>query len=266
VWIKRVLTSLIVLVAAGVALLLLLWVSQRRLIYLPDPTPPLPPPEASVVPVETSDGIHHQAWELPAEGEAVARVMVFNGNAGNKGLRVPLARSLADEGMQVVLFDYRGYGGTVGDPSEVGLLRDARAVSDVAFDTDLPVVYLGESLGAGVAAALALERPPTALVLRSPFTSLADMARTHYPLVPARLLLRDHYDTEAIIAAVDVPVLVILGTRDSIVPPELSRRVFEAATEPKEVVELEGLDHNEPDLTSGTELAAAIRRFLDDVR
>ena len=107
--------------------------------------------------VETSDGIVHELWLVPAEGEAAARLVVFNGNAGNKSHRLSLADSLAAEGMEVMLFDYRGYGDTRGRPSEEGLLEDARAVAGPAFDTDLPVVYFGESLGAGVATLLAAE-------------------------------------------------------------------------------------------------------------
>jgi len=252
-------------IAAGICLLLMavLWLFQRQLIYLPDPTPGSPPADVTVSTVETSDGIVHELWLIPADGEAVARVLVFNGNAGNKSHRLPLARSLAGEGMEVVLFDYRGYGDTAGLPSEGGLLSDARAVADVAFDTDLPVVYLGESLGAGVATLLAKARAPNALVLRSPFTSLADMAHTHYPFVPT-FLLRDRYPVEEVIAGLEIPLLVFLGTDDSIVAPPLSRRVYEMARGPKDLVELEGLDHNDAELASGARLAEEIRVFVDE--
>lgn len=256
----------ILAIAAGIWLLLMavLWLFQRQLIYLPDPTPAALPTDVTVSTVETSDGIVHDLWLVPADGEAVARAVVFNGNAGNKSHRLPLALSLAGEGMEVVLFDYRGYGDTAGSPSEGGLLSDARAVADVAFDTDLPVVYLGESLGAGVATLLAKERAPDALVLRSPFTSLADMAHTHYPFVPT-FLLRDRYPVEEVIAGLDLPLLVFLGTGDSIVPPPLSRRVYERAGGPKDLVELEGLDHNDAELASGARLAEEIRVFVDEL-
>ncbi len=213
--------------------------------------------------VETSDGIVHELWLVPAKGEAAARLVVFNGNAGNKSHRLPLADSLAAEGMEVMLFDYRGYGDTMGRPSEEGLLEDARSVAGPAFDTDLPVVYFGESLGAGVATLLAAEVAPDALVLRSPFTSLSDMARTHYRIVPT-VLLRDRYEVEKTMAELDVPLLVILGAADSIVPPRLSLNVFEAANQPKRLVEMEGLDHNDPALASGANLAEEIRLFVDE--
>ena len=250
---------------AGFWILLMaaLWFVQRQLIYLPDQSPASLPGGVTVSEVETSDGIVHDLWLVPAEGEAAARLVVFNGNAGNRSHRLSLADSLAAEGLEVVLFDYRGYGDTMGHPSEEGLLEDARAVAGPAFDTDLPVVYFGESLGAGVATLLAAEVAPDALVLRSPFTSLSDMARTHYRIVPT-VLLRDRYEVDKTIAELHMPVLVILGTADSIVPPRLSRTVFEAANQPKRLLEMEGLDHNDPGLASGASLAQEIRVFVDE--
>lgn len=258
------LTVLAVVAAGWAALIGLLWAGQRHLIYLPDRDLPAPPDDVTVVTVETDDGVTHRVWVVPADGGAVARVVVFNGNAGHKAHRLPLARDLAAEGMEVVLFDYRGYGDTDGSPSERGLLADAEAVANVAHDTHLPVVYLGESLGAGVAVALATDRPPAALVLRSPFPSLAAVARVHYPFVPAGVLLRDRFESATALARVEIPVLVILGTRDSIVPPELSRRVFEAASGRRRLVEIEGLDHNDPGL-SGSELAREVRVLVEEL-
>ena len=250
---------------AGIWILLMaaLWLFQRQLIYLPEQNPASAPAGVTVSTVETSDGIVHELWLVPAKGGAAARLVVFNGNAGNKSHRLPLADSLAAEGMEVMLFDYRGYGDTMGRPSEKGLLEDARAVAGPAFDTDLPVVYFGESLGAGVATLLAADVAPDALVLRSPFTSLSDMARTHYRIVPT-VLLRDRYEIEKAMADLHVPLLVVLGSADSIVPPRLSLSVFEAANQPKRLVEMEGLDHNDPGLASGANLAEEIRVFVDE--
>jgi fermentation-respiration switch protein FrsA (DUF1100 family) len=274
-----VITALGVVAGAWVLLTGTLWLAQRQLIYLPDGDLAAPPEDVTVRGVETDDGITHRVWVVPADGEPMARVLVFNGNAGNKEHRLALARSLAAVGLEVILFDYRGYGDTEGRPSEEGLHSDAQAVAEIAFDTslppkggvpaepgrgdrDLPVVYFGESLGAGVATGLATERAPDALVLRSPFTSLADMARAHYPFVPA-FLLRDRYPVEDRMASLRVPLLVVLGTADSIVPPSLSRRIFDAAQAPKQLVEMEGLNHNDPGLSSSPELAVTVAGFLD---
>jgi hypothetical protein len=257
-----VITALGLVVGAWVLLTAGMWLAQRQLIYLPERELAAPPNDVTIRTVETSDGVTHRVWVVPAASEPVARVLVFNGNAGNKGHRLPLALNLAAEGLEVVLFDYRGYGDTEGRPSEEGLLTDAETVAELAFDTDLPVVYLGESLGAGVATGLATRQPPDALVLRSPFTSVADMARAHYPFVPP-FLIRDRYPVEDQIGALEVPVLVVLGTADTIVPPELSRRVFEAANGTKELVEMDGLNHNDPGLSSSPELAGTMREFLE---
>jgi fermentation-respiration switch protein FrsA (DUF1100 family) len=260
---SRVIAALGVVAAFWVLLTAGLWLAQRQMIYLPDRAVGPAPGDVNVRTVETPDGILHPVWFVPAEGEPVARVLVLNGNAGNKAHRLDLARNLATEGMEVALFDYRGYGDTDGSPSEAGLLTDAEAVSDILFESELPVVFFGESLGGGVASGLAMRRPPDALVLRSPFTSLADMARAHYPFVPS-ILLRDRYPVEDQVATMDVPTLVVLGSGDSIVPPEQSRRVYEAASGLKYLVEMEGLNHNDPGLASSPALAAEVRRFLDE--
>lgn len=247
------------------ALVALMWLFQRRLIYLPDTGTPTAPPQVEVIRATTADGVEHALWLVPAQGEAIARAVVFNGNAGHKQHRLALAADLSEQGFEVLLFDYRGYGDTSGRPSETGILVDGRTVVEVAHDTELLVVYVGESLGAAVATRLAIERPPAGLVLRSPFPSLADVARHHYRIIPAGLLLRDRWQVEAIIGQVEAPVLVILGTADTIIPPRLSRRVYEAAAEPRELVAFAGLDHNDPGLTSGPELAREIRRFVTEL-
>ena len=251
--------------AVGVWVLLTaaLVVGQRSLIYLPDRDAAPTPSDVVMTTVETTDAVVLEVWTMPADGVAIARVVVFNGNAGNKGHRLTLARNLAAEGFEVLLFDYRGYGETGGTPSEDGLMRDATAVAEIAFQTDLPVVLMGESLGAGPATGLAVQAEPDALVLRSPFTSLAEMARTHYPFVPTALL-RDRYPVEEMVSRLEVPVLVIIGTADSIVPPELSRRVYQAASGRKALVEMEGLNHNDPELSAGVELAEVIKSFVKD--
>jgi fermentation-respiration switch protein FrsA (DUF1100 family) len=124
------------------------------------------------------------------------------------------------------------------------------------------LVYFGESLGAGVAVALAAEHPPASLVLRSPFTSMADVGRLHYPMLPVRLLLHDRYAAIERIAAVRAPVLVIAGDADRIVPIALSRRVYEAATTRKAFVVIPGADHNDAALTAGDDVVAHTVRFV----
>ena len=206
---------------------------------------------------------------LPEGAPTAAAVLVCNGNGGNRSLRAALAAELSRMGLAVLLFDYRGYGGNPGHPSEEGLAADARAAraylaGRAEVDPDR-LVYLGESLGAAVALRLAVERPPAALLLRSPFASLAEVGRLHYPLVPVSLLLRDRYDSAARVGRLAAPLLVVAGGRDRIVPASHSRRLFAAAPEPKRLVVLEGADHNDHDLLAGPRLLAELRAFLTGV-
>jgi uncharacterized protein len=250
------------------------WVGQRRLMYFP--TSDVPSPAAAgltdVEPVtfNTADGLTLHAWFLRSgKSDRSGSVIVFNGNAGNRGYRADLGDRLRSLGLSVLLFDYRGFGENAGAPTESGLTLDARAArdylltrADVSRDR---VVYFGESLGSAVATKLAVEEAPAALILRSPFTSFVDLGRIHYPLLPTRLLLRDRYATIDQIAKVRCPVLVVAGTRDAIVPFEQSKRVFEAAPYGSELATIEGADHNDDALGAGLEMIEAIARFLDRV-
>jgi uncharacterized protein len=266
---------LLLVVAALLATpVVLLWAFQRHLLYFP--APPTVPPAASVLPAaeevafDTADGLRLGGWFVPGGGAAPGpAVLVCNGNGGNRSMRAPLAAALARMGLHALLFDYRGYGGNPGHPSEEGLAADARAALDhLAGRPEVDparVVYFGESLGAAVALRLATERPPAALVLRSPFASLAEVGRLHYPLLPVSLLLRDRYDSAALAGRLAAPLLVVAGGRDQIIPAAHSRRLFAAAPQPKRLAVLDGADHNDHDLLAGPWLLAELRRFLAGV-
>lgn len=255
-----------------VALLLLaLWAGQRQLMYFPFGD--IPAPDAlgldgvEAVTFDTADGVRLGGWFFPAVDVAPhATVLVFNGNAGNRSYRVPLATGLRDQGFQVLLFDYRGFGGNPGSPTERGLALDARAARDFLgrrSDVDATrMIYFGESLGSAVAAELASEHPPAALILRSPFTSMADVGQYHYWWLPARWLIRDRYATIDLIGRVRSPLLVIVGERDNIVPAEFSRRLYEAALEPKSLLSMPEADHNDYELLAGDRMIEGIVDFL----
>lgn len=263
------LEMVIALATAAVVVLAGLWLFQRRLIYFPvAEVPPLSAtlPGARIVTISTADELTLTGWFL-SPPTPTAAVLVLNGNAGNRAHRAPLAKALADHGYEVLLFDYRGYGGNEGSPSEEGLALDAAAavaaLAEVATADRL--ILLGESLGAAVAARLAVESPPTALVLRSPFPSLEAVAAVHYPYLPTRLLLWDRYDTLQPVSMITVPILVVAGSADSIVPTHLSRAVYEAASVDAHWALIENADHNDPDLSLGQPLLTAIDRFLEEL-
>ena len=253
------------------ALVLVVWLAQRSLIYFPDGQAGSPAavglPQAEPVRYTTSDGLDLEGWFVPArEPSADRAIIVFSGNAGNRAHRAVIAASFAARGYATLLVDYRGYGGNPGLPSEQGLYRDARAALKYLLarpDVNLArIVYFGESLGAAVALELAVDHPPAALILRSPFSSMASVGARHYPFLPVRWLLRDRYPSIDRVSRLACPLLVIAGDRDRIIPFDESDQLYDAAPEPKQIVVLKGADHNSEAMYSGADMYAAIDRFL----
>ena len=255
------------LVLFVVVVLTLAYLFQRKLIYLPAAVP-LPPAaevlsQAQDVELHTADGLTLHAWYVPKLGPGLsATVLVAPGNAGDRSARAGLAAALRARGMSVLLLDYRGYGGNGGDPSEAGLALDVRAARGyLVAELGIPqqeLIYFGESLGAAVVTELATEFPPAALVLRSPFTALADVAAEHYPFLPVRLLLTDRFPVAEQISHVRVPTTVVYGDADTIVPPAQSRAVAAAAGGPTRAVVVPGADHNDGALVAGYRVVDAV--------
>lgn len=257
----------VAIVAVVAGLLTLVWSQQRRLIYFPSPGPV--PPAASLLPngrdvaIDTEDGLRLTASYFPVAGNRPA-VLLCHGNGGDRAGRVDLAAALNRMGLSVLLLEYRGYGGNPGRPTEDGLAADARAGQAwLAAQPDVEkIVYFGESLGAAVVVGLAVERPPAAVILRSPFTSIVEVAAVHYPWLPARRLLIDRYPSIDRIGSVHAPVMVIAGDRDDVAPEAMSRRLYEAANDPKQYVLIPGAGHNDRELLAGAEMLAEIDGFL----
>jgi fermentation-respiration switch protein FrsA (DUF1100 family) len=263
--------ALALLVVLGAAALALLWIGQRSLIYFPDTSRPSLDRSgltgAETVAFTTSDGVRLDAWFVAGSGPPPRpTVVVLPGNAGHRGYRAPLAAALQLHGLNVLLTDYRGYGGNPGAPSEEGLAADARAARAYVLsraDVDAArIVYFGESLGGAVAVRLAVEHPPAALVLRSPFASMVQIGQHHYPLLPVRWLLRDRYPSIDRVHELRSPVFVIAGTEDSIIPIEHSRRLYEAIVSPKTLLEV-AADHNDDVFLNGDAMIDAIVQFLN---
>lgn len=258
---------LVVLLLAG-TVVAMLWALQRQLIYVPDPTPV--PTAGDViagardVTLHTADGLELGAWFVPASGrpDTGMAVLVAPGNGGNRAGRAGLAEELSRRGLAVLLMDYRGYGGNPGSPTEDGLAADADAAVGALDELGYPpqrTVYVGESLGSGVVAALQVRHPPAGIVLRSPFTELAAVGAHHYPWLPVRALLRDRFPVVEHLATTDVPVTVIYGDRDSVVPSVLSARVADHAPSLAERVVITGADHNDPVMFGPTVADAVVR-------
>jgi fermentation-respiration switch protein FrsA (DUF1100 family) len=256
---------IIVLIGYG-GLLLLVDLGQRALQYFPERarTPPAAAglPEAEEVVLDSSGGERVIVWHIPPRGEKPV-VLYFHGNGGSLRGRVDRFRALAADGTGLIALSYRGYGGSSGRPTEKGLIDDALAAYAFAA-ARYPASRLalwGESLGTGVAVALAAQKPVGRIVLESPFTSIADIAAQIYWFFPVRLLIKDSFRSDLLIGTVTAPFLILHGDKDSIVPIALGDQLYKLITAPKRFVRFPGAGHNE--LAAYGALEAA-KQFLSE--
>ena len=267
------LVYLLLLVVVGYgAFALYLFIMQPRLLYYPDM--PGREPEATPaavglayedVALQTVDDIRLHAWFIPAENPR-ATVLFCHGNAGNISHRLDSIRLLHSLGLQVLIFDYRGYGKSEGRPSEKGTYRDVDAawhyLREVRGLTEAGIIIFGRSLGAAVAADLASRTRPAAVILESAFTSVPDMAAGIYPWLPVRLLSRYRYDNLGKVARIARPLLLVHSRQDEIIPFAHGERLFGRAREPKQFLELTG-GHNDAFQSSRKAYTHGLKSFLD---
>ena len=199
-------------------------------------------------------------WYVPAKA-AKPLVLYFQGNAGALRNRADRFRVLADDGTGVVALSYRGYGGSTGSPSEIGLIADAEAAYAFAISHTPPerIVVWGESLGTGVAVALASAHRIGGLVLEAPFTSAADVGAGVYWYLPVQLLMKDPFRSDARIGKVTAPLLVLHGGRDRVVPISQGERLFARANEPKRFIRFAQGEHHDLDRYGALD---AVRAFI----
>ncbi|MBI4797209.1 MAG: alpha/beta hydrolase [Desulfarculus sp.] len=225
--------------------------------------------------IKTSDGLVLHAWLVP-HLSARHLVVLCHGNAGNVSHRVDLLRRLHALGVSLLIFDYRGYGQSQGQPSEQGFFLDAEAVMERARELagrgDLRLVIHGHSLG-GIAAAHMASLPPpprrsqpAGLVLESTFPHLGAIGSAHFPLPLLKLALKSHFDALSRIERVGCPILGLHGDRDDIVPLALGRELFAAAPGPKRFITLKGAGHNDTYLAAEEAYFQAWREFLAEIQ
>ncbi|MGH7846471.1 MAG: alpha/beta hydrolase [Candidatus Binatia bacterium] len=215
----------------------------------------------------TDDGVQLNGWFVPYP-QAQTTLLWFHGNAGNISHRVENIKLLHDKvGVNVFIFDYRGYGRSLGTVSEEGTYKDGAAAlryllsrKDVNSKT---LIFFGRSLGAAVATELALHYPCRALILEAPFASIAKMARAAFPFLPITSLLRTRYDTEDKVRGIKTRLLVIHGDQDDIVPYNHGKEVFAAAPEPKEFYTIRGARHNDTYIVGGDAYFSVLKGFIE---
>lgn len=221
---------------------------QDRLIYYPErQTPAAAIAEAQrrgFLPWPTTEAF--RGWTREPQGTARATVILFHGNAGHAGHREWYADALSGLGLRLILAEYPGYGPRPGLPGEATLVADAiETVALARRQFGERLLLVGESLGAGVAAAAAGKWGIPPLLLITPWDSLDQIARHHYPWLPVGLLLSDRYDSAKHLAGYGGRVAVVIAGRDSIVPPKHGRALFESLTTNKAVWEISGAEHND---------------------
>jgi hypothetical protein len=217
---------------------------------------------------ETADGMRLFGWYV--EARAASGVLLWcHGNAGNIIHRLENLVMLHRIGISVFIFDYRGYGRSAGTPSEEGLYADATAAYDYLVRTrGVPparLVLFGRSLGAAVAADVASRNPAAGLILESPFPSVEAIARAFYFGLPAHWLVDARYDLLERLKKISVPILVVHGDRDSIIPVEMGKQVYEAARPPKALYIVPGADHNDLYLVGGQSYFRRLKQFIEDI-
>lgn len=260
----------IIIAAIYLAVVLAVYLLQGRLLYVPqrklDATPADAGMDYADVTLQAADGVTLHAWHVRAPQEQ-ALVLFCHGNAGNISHRLDSIVQFAGMGLSVLIFDYRGYGQSQGHPTEQGTYLDAHAAWDYLTGTlGTPperIVVFGRSLGAAVAAGLARQVRPGALILESGFTSCADIGQQHYPWLPVRWLLKYRYPTIETVAHITCPTLIVHSPDDDIVPFSHGRHLYRAAAEPKSFLQISG-DHNTGFLTSGETYTDGVRLFLEE--
>ena len=242
-----VLTLIKYLLLGYVGLVVILFVTQRSMLFHPaaDPGPPAAHdlPQAQVVNVQTADGLTLKSWFVPPVAPVRTVMVIFIGNAGSLEQYTDVAHLLAQQGLGVLITAYRGYSGNPGAPTEAGLYADARANLQWVKAQGYDIAILGQSLGTGVAVQMATEFNIKALILQSPFTSIAATAQYQFPYIPAYWLVRDRFHSLRKIGQIKAPLLIIHGEMDALVPVFMGRTLFDAAPQPKQAAWLPLADH-----------------------
>ncbi len=245
--------------------------SEKRLIYYPAAGIEVTPGGLGLpfeeVAIDVEPGVRIHGWFIKAAKEpSVATVLFSHGNAGNIADRLDRVLRWRDLGADFLLYDYRGYGRSTGSPDEEGTYRDGRAAYDYLVKNrgvdPAHLVLMGESLGCAISIQLAIERKTAGLAIEAPFASIAHMANAIYPFLPLGSFIRTRYENLKKVPQLKMPLLVVQGTRDEVIPVAQGKMVFEAAPQPKEYLAIEGAGHNDVYVIGGPRYRRALADFI----
>lgn len=245
--------------------------SEKRLIYYPAAEVEVTPKALGLpfeeVAIDVEPGVKLHGWFISAAKEpSVATVLFSHGNAGNIADRLDRVLRWRELGADFLLYDYRGYGRSTGSPDEEGTYRDGRAAYDYLVKSrhvdPARLVLMGESLGCAVSIQLAIERKAAGLVIEAPFASIAHMANAIYPFLPLGSFIRTRYENVRKIPQLKMPLFVVQGTRDEVIPVSQGKMVFDAAPEPKQYLAIEGAHHNDVYVVGGEGYRRKLAEFV----
>ena len=220
---------------------------------------------------QTEDGLNLNGWFVPGKKTSpdtdLHTLLWFHGNAGNINRRLDNIKMIYERvPVNVFIIDYRQYGRSEGKISEKGTYIDAgAALAHLHSRKEInqeKIIFFGRSLGSAVAVELALKEKCRALILETPFTSILEMGKKLYPFLPVSLLLKTKYDSLSKIRNIKVPILIMHGDKDDLVPFEHGKRLYDMANEPKEFYTIPGAGHNDTHIVGGDEYFDVIRNFV----
>jgi fermentation-respiration switch protein FrsA (DUF1100 family) len=251
----------------------LIYFQQSSLIYYPDvagrglaATPQQIGLVFEDVELITEDEVRLHGWFIPSDN-ARGTVLFFHGNAGNISHRLDSITTFNRMRLNVFIFDYRGYGRSQGQVTEIGTYRDAEAAWSYLVETRgieaSKIIVFGRSLGASIAAWLASQHTPAALILESSFSSVPSMAQQMYPFLPVKWLSRFSYDTRQYVSTIACPLLVVHSKSDEIIPYSEGRLVFDAAPANKQFLDIRG-GHNDGFIVTGRAYTDGLSAFIDN--
>jgi fermentation-respiration switch protein FrsA (DUF1100 family) len=266
---------LLYILIAYVLLLALIRIFEHKLVFFPDYPARLDGDwHPRGLPVEdirltASDGTKLHAWWIP-NNQAKFTFLAFHGNASNIANRAPTYEFLRSVPANVLALEYRGYGHSEGKPSEAGIYQDSEAAYQYLVNTKAidpkTIISFGQSLGTAVASHLAAQHKVGGLILEAPFPSASRIAKHFYPFLPGvSLLVYSQFDTRARLKEIDVPLLIVHCRQDPVIPFELGREVFEAARNPKTLLEINNTCHEEASLVAPARYHAALQQFLSSI-
>jgi fermentation-respiration switch protein FrsA (DUF1100 family) len=245
---KKITTNICLMLVIYGAACGYLFIYQRNLIYHPDKQYVAPNaeklPDVQEITLKTEDGLTLDGWYVPSKNDKI--VLYFNGNKSGMHLHENFYAEIVKAGYGLLTFNYRGYGKNAGEPSEQGLYDDAHAAISYLQKKKIPlesVIFLGRSLGSGVAMQMATEYLPHALVLISPYSSIAAVAKMKFPYIPIDLLLLDKFDSLSKAAQIASPTFIFHGSDDTLISPSEGEKLHQAIHDSKLFI-YENQDHN----------------------